>query len=45
MPNLEQVLGGVYGHPEKQVYDSDWKEARGKLGAATSRGANDGGTW
>jgi len=27
MPNLEQILGGIYGHPENQIYDSDWKDA------------------
>ena len=27
IPNLEQVLAGIYGHPEHQIYDSDWKEA------------------
>lgn len=27
MPNLDQVLGGIYGHEDKKIYDSEWKEA------------------
>ena len=27
IPNLEQVLAGIYGHADRQVYDSEWKEA------------------